>query len=160
MESVGLSAQEKKRKIDFQDGGHLGFLIGTILATFDLQVTSMFPTKFRVNWHLGLGEDAKNRFGFTIGTILAIFDLQVTPMLPSKESIGLSVQEKKQKRDFQGHVGFSIGTILAVFDLQVTPMLPSKFEVNWPFGSGEEAKNRFSRWLGSWIYDRHNFSYF
>ena len=24
-------------------------------------------------------------------------------------------------------------------------MLPSKFGVNWPFGSGEEAKNRFSR---------------
>ena len=22
-------------------------------------------------------------------------------------------------------------------------MLPSKFQVNWPFGSGEEAKNRF-----------------
>ena len=42
----------------------------------------MLPTKFRVNWHLGLGEEAKNRF--TIGTILAIFDLQVTPMLPSK----------------------------------------------------------------------------
>ena len=44
----------------------------------------MLPTKFRVNWHLGLGEEAKNRFqddhhrghlGFTIGTILAIFDL-------------------------------------------------------------------------------------
>ena len=26
------------------------------------------------------------------------------------------------------------------FDLQVTPMLPTKFRVNWPFGSGEEAK--------------------
>ena len=25
-------------------------------------------------------------------------------------------------------------------------MLPSKFGVNWPFSSGEEAKNRFSRW--------------
>ena len=30
--STGLSVQEKKRKIDFQDGGHLGFPIGTILA--------------------------------------------------------------------------------------------------------------------------------
>ena len=38
-------------KIDFQDGGHgghLGFLIRTILAIFDLQVTLMLPTKFRV----------------------------------------------------------------------------------------------------------------
>ena len=33
--------------------------------------------------------------------------------------------------------------ILAIFDLQVIPMLPTKFGVNWPFGSGEEAKNRF-----------------
>ena len=41
---------------------------------------------------------------------------------------------------------FLIGTILAILDLQVTPMLPTKFQVNWPSGSGEEAKNRFSRW--------------
>ena len=35
-------------------------------------------------------------------------------------------------------------------------MLPTKFLVNWPFSSGEEAKNRFSRWLPwrpSWISD-------
>ena len=100
--------------------------------------------------------------------ILAIFDLQVTQMLPSKFVVGLSVQEKKRKIDFQdghqgGHLGFPIGTILATFDLQVTLMLPSKFGVNWPFGSGEEAKNRFSRWLPwrpSWISNRHDFSYF
>ena len=48
-ESTGLSVQEK-RKIDFQDGGHLGFLIGTIWAIFDLQVILMLPTKFQVNW--------------------------------------------------------------------------------------------------------------
>ena len=45
---------------------------------------------------------------------------------------------------------FTIGTILAIFDLRVTPMLPTKFQVNWPFSSGEEAKNRFSRWLPWW----------
>ena len=49
----------------------------------------MLTTKFGVNWLLGLGEEAKNRFssvhlGFPIGMILAIFDLQVTPMLPTK----------------------------------------------------------------------------
>ena len=81
--------------------------------------------------------------------------------LASLEAIGLLVQEKR-KIDFQdgGHLGFPIGTILAIFDLQVTPMLPSKFGVSWPFGSGEEAKNRFSRWRPSWISDRHDFSYF
>ena len=124
MESLGLSVQEKKRKIDFQDGGHLGFPISTILATFDLQVTLMVPSKF-----------------------------------------SLSVQEKKRKIDFQDgghgdHFGFPIGTILAIFDLQVTLMLPTKYQVNWPFGSGEEAKNRFSRWRPPWISDRHDFSYF
>ena len=80
--------------------------------------------------------------------------------LASLEAIGLSVQVKKRKIDFQdgGHLGFPIGTILAIFDLQVTQMLPSS--VNWVFGSGEEAKNRFSRWRPSWISDRHDFSYF
>ena len=88
--------------------------------------------------------------------------------LASLESSGLSVQEKKQKIDFQdgghgGHLGFPIGMILAIFDLQVTQMLPSEFGVNWPYGSGKEAKNRFSRWLPwrpSWISNRHDFSYF
>ena len=47
LESIGFWALEKKRKIDFQDGGHgghLGFPIGMILAIFDLQVTPMLPT--------------------------------------------------------------------------------------------------------------------
>ena len=133
MESIGLSVQEKKRKINFQDGvhgSHLGFPIGTILATFDLQVTLMLPTKFGVNWPFGSGEEAKNRY---------------------------------QDGGHGGHLGFHIGTILAIFDLQVTLMLPSKFGINWPFGSEEEAKNRFSGWLPwrpSWISDRHNFGYF
>ena len=51
----GLSIQKKKRKLDFQDGGHLGFPIRTILAIFDLQVTPMLPTKYQVNWPRGVG---------------------------------------------------------------------------------------------------------
>ena len=42
-------------------------------------------------------------------------------------------------------------------------MLPTKFPVNWPFDSGEEVKNRFSRWRTSgpsWISDQNVFSYF
>ena len=93
MESTGLSVQEKKGKIDFQDGGHLGFPIGTILAIIDLQVTLMVPSKF------GLSVQEKKRkidfqngghgghLGFPIVTILAIFDLQVTPMLPTKYQV-------------------------------------------------------------------------
>ena len=62
-ESNGLSVQEKKLKIDFQDGchgGHLGFLLGMILAIFDLQVTLMLPTKFKVNKLFGSEEEVKN----------------------------------------------------------------------------------------------------
>ena len=116
----------------------------------------MLPTKFQVKWPFGSGEEAKNRFSrwrpFWISdrTILTIFDIQVTAMLPTK-SAGRLVQEKKRIIDFQdgqngGHHGFRIGTILVIFYLQVTPMLPSKIQVSWPFGSGEEVKNRFSRW--------------
>ena len=66
------------------------------------------------------------------------------------ESIGLSIQVKKFKTDFQdgncgGHLVFLIGAILAIFDLQVTLMILTKFVVRI-FGSGKEAKNRFSRW--------------
>ena len=43
--SIGLLVQ-KKFKIDFQDGNHLGFPIRMILATFDLQVSSILPIKF------------------------------------------------------------------------------------------------------------------
>ena len=124
----------------------------------------------------GSGEEAKNRFSrWRPWQPSWIFDRHDFSyfwstshprcFLATLESIGLSVQERKRKIDFQdgGHLGFPIGTILAIFDLQVTPMLPSKFGVKWPFSSGEEAKNRFSRWRPlrpSWISDRHDFRYF
>ena len=50
-----------EKKIDLQDG-RLGFLIETILAIFDLQVTPMLPTKFRVKQPFASREEAKNRF--------------------------------------------------------------------------------------------------
>ena len=65
-ESIGIWGEEKKRKIDFQDGchcGHLGFMISTILAIFDvINVTPMLPNKFGVNWPFGLGEAQKKIF--------------------------------------------------------------------------------------------------
>ena len=75
-------------------------------------------------------------------TILAIFDLQLAPNLQSLKSIGLLVQEKKRKIDFQygGHPGFPIRRILSILDLQVVLIHPAKFQVNWPLGSGEEAR--------------------
>ena len=72
-------------------------------------------------------------------------------MLSDFESIGLSVQEKKSKIDFQdgghrGHLGYPIGIILTCFDLQVTRKLPTECNVNWSFGSREEAQNEISKW--------------
>ena len=62
-ESIGLSVPETKSKTDFQDGGHLGFPMGMILATiFDLQDTPTLPTKFLVNWPFSSREEAQNRF--------------------------------------------------------------------------------------------------
>ena len=106
------SVPEEKRKIDFQDGGHLGFPIGMILAFLDLQVTPMLPTKFQVNWTFDSEEERKNRFsrwrpgchfGFPIGTILTIFDLQVTPMLPTGFQVNWSFGSGEEaKNRFSG----------------------------------------------------------
>ena len=66
----------------------------------------MLPTKFQVNWLLGLEEGKKDfqdghhggHLGFPISMILAIFDIQVTLMLPPKFGANwLSAQEKKRK---------------------------------------------------------------
>ena len=118
---------------------------------------------------------------FKMATTVAILDFRLelfelfliykSPQcfLPSFKSIGFLFQAKNRKIDFQdsshgSHLGFPTGTILAVFDLvQVTLMLSTKIHVNWPFSSGEEVKNRFSRWWpwwSSWILDRNDFSYF
>ena len=81
---IGLSVQEKKRKIDSQDsshGGHLEFPIRTIL---DLQVTLMLSTMIRqlAFWFRRRSEkidfqdgDHGSHLGFPIGTNLAYFDL-------------------------------------------------------------------------------------
>ena len=102
--SIGLSVPEKKRKIDFQDGchgGHLGFLIGTILAIFDQQATAMLPTKFQVNWPFGHG----GHLGIQIWTILAIvfFYLQVIPMPPTRFQVNwpLDSGEEAKKQVFK-----------------------------------------------------------
>ena len=56
----------------------------------------------------------------------------------------LSIQERF-KIDFQdgncdNHLVFPIETILAIVDPQVTSMILTKFQVNRPFGLGEEPK--------------------
>ena len=100
--SIGLSVQEKKRKIDFQDGhhgGHVGFLIRMILAIF--YSTSHPDASNQVSDQLAfLVQEKKGKIDFQDGC-------------------------------HGGQLRFPIGMILAIFDLQVTPLLPSKFLINW-----------------------------
>ena len=56
-DSTGLIVQ-KKFKIDFQAGdcgSHIGFPIWTNLTIFEIQVTQILPTKFRINWPFASG---------------------------------------------------------------------------------------------------------
>ena len=45
---------------EFQDGGHLGYRNGTILAILNLHVATMPPTKFQLNPTDGSGGDVEN----------------------------------------------------------------------------------------------------
>ena len=129
--SICLSVQEKKWKIDFQDG--------------------------RPSW-------ISNRNDFS--HFWSISHPDASYQVSSQLVFGF--RSRSEKKDFQdghhgGHLGFPISWILAIFVLQVTLILPTKFGVNWPFGSGNEVKNWFSRWRPwqpSWISDRNDFSYF
>ena len=140
---MGLSTEKKKFKTDFQDQ--------KLLAIFDLQVTSMILTKFQVNWPFC--SEVKNRFSRWLPwppswisnrnnfiLLLLLFLIYKSPQcfLPSFESIGLLVQEKKRKIDFQdgghgSHLGFPTGTILAILDQQVTLMTPTKLQSQMAF---------------------------
>ena len=68
----------------------------------------MLPTKFGVNWLLGLGVETKNRFSrwlpwqpswISNGMILAIFDLQVTLMLPSKFEVNWPIGSGEEAKN-------------------------------------------------------------
>ena len=83
----------------------------TILATFDLQVSLILHTKFRVIGFLVQAKNIKIHFsngsydrnpGFPIKKSLTILDLEVTLILPTKfRPNDYSVQEKLFKIDFK-----------------------------------------------------------
>ena len=112
--------------------------------------------KFRVKWLFRSGEvqdgECGGHSGFSIRTNLAILiSKSLRCFLPSFKSLDFLDGDL---------LVFPIKTTLAIFDLLVVLILPTKFQVNWPLGSGEEAKNRFSRWRPSLIFDRNGFSSF
>ena len=111
--------QGKKRKIDFQDGGHsghIGFLIRRILAILDLLVTPMLPTEFEDRLSVQQKKRKINfqdshhgsRLGSRIGTILPFYNLQVILVLPTKFRNNWPFGSgEEEKIDFQdgGHSG-------------------------------------------------------
>ena len=101
--------------------------------------------------------------GFPIRIFSNRFDLQVTPPNASYQvssQLIFCFRRRRKKKNNGRHLGFLIWTIFIILDLQVTPVLSTKFSINWPFSSGEEEKNRCSRWRQSWIADPNDFSCF
>ena len=169
-ESIGLPIQEKKFISIFQDGGcgsHLGFLIGTSLTSFALQVTPIHPIKFPVKWPFGSGEEVRNRFAswqpswISVRNKFSVFDLQVAPILSTKFRVNwpFSSGEESQDGVYSGHSGFPILTIFAIFDLEVTSVFLTKFRVSWPFRS-EVPNTRWRRRRQCWISDGNDFLIF
>ena len=168
-----MAGKHNKQK---QDGSHLGFPIRMILATVDLQVTSILPMnfesialsvqkkKFKTDFQDGL---YSRNLGFPIAKIWAIFDLQVAPMLPSKFRVNwlFSSEEEKKNRfsrwppswisnrnDFSYfYINKSSWCFLRIF----------KQLALWFRKISEKKRvSRWPPWRPSWISDPNNLSYF
>ena len=126
-------------------GRHLEFPICSILAMFNLTVTSGLWMKVSNQLAFQLRRRV-TKYIFKIVSVAAILDFLLEPLryflsyyklpwyfLPSFEPVGHSIQEKSSKYIFK--IGMTM------------------FQVCWHFHSGEEVQNRFSRGghLGFWI---------
>ena len=119
----------------------------------------MLPTKFRVNWPLGSGEKAKNRVSrwppswISDRNDFSNFGSTSHPdaFYQLSSQFASRFKRRSKKYIFKTAAMAAIldfwSKLFDIFELKVTPMLPTKFRVNWTFSAGEEAKNRFSRWL-------------
>ena len=122
----------------------------------------MLPIEFQVNWPFSTEEEAKNRFscrppqrplGIPIGTIFAIFDsstIHSDASYPVSSQLAYLFKRRSEKQIF------IMAATEAIFDLQParfsyflsTSHPDASYQVSskLAFGSGQEAKNRFSRW--------------
>ena len=175
-----MSVQEKKFKTDFQDGSHLGFLIGTILGILLHKSPWHFLASFK-----SVGFQFKRRisktdfqdgshgghFRFPIRTISAIPDLQVNALiLPAKFQVNWPFSSRKEVQNrfskwkpWQPSWILDLNYVSSFWStVQVAPIFLSMFWVSGPLG-WKEIQNRFSRWwrwLPSWILDLNDLSYF
>ena len=146
--------REDKLNIVFQDGGcggHLGFLIGKILYTFDLQFILLlraYNISFNLTRPMVQEQPSKidfqdggcgGYFGFLINTILAISISTGRPVAPSYVSTQFAgwFCEQMSKTDAQdggygGRLGYPIyiDTILAQFNPEVVLALQCRFRLS------------------------------
>ena len=132
-ESIYLSVQEKFN-IDFHDKGH--------------------QNDFSIFWSTGQLDTSRisdlNNFSYYFFICSYFWSIHLSNASYQISSQLAFLFGRRSEIDFQdgghsGNLGLTIETILAILDIQVSPMLPTNFQADWPFGSGEEAKNRFSR---------------
>ena len=142
-----------------QDGSHLGFPIRIILATVDLQVTSILPMNFesitlsvqekKFKTDFQDGRHGRN-LGFPIATIWAFFFyLQVTPMLPTKLRVNMhfsSEEEGKNRFSRWPPYWISDWNDFSYFDIYKSSrfFLPI-FKSTGPLVQENKRKKRFSR---------------
>ena len=83
-----------------QDGSHLSFPIRMILATIDLQVTSILSMNFE-SIAFSDFQDGRHgcNLGFPIATSWATFYLQVIPMLPTKFRVSWSFSSEGEGKN-------------------------------------------------------------
>ena len=158
-----------------QDGSHLGFPIRMILATVDLQVTSILPMNFKsialsvqgkkFKTDFQVGHHSRN-LRLPIATIWAIFDLQVTLMLPTKFRVNwpFSSEEVKKNRFSRWPPSWLFNrNAFSYFYINKSSrcFLPI-FKSTGPLGQENKWKKRVSwwpQWQPSWISDQHILSY-
>ena len=179
--SIGLLVQEQKFKIDFQNGSHVGrirFPIWTLLAIFDLQVTSILPMKFQVHWPFCWGEKNQNRFSkwllWQLSWIFVWNDLSYSWSTSGRDTfyqdfgqLAFWVREKNFKIDFQdGSHGIHLSPIrmiLSIFTYKSPWCFLQNFQTIGISIQEKKVQNRVSTWQlwwPSWTSDRNNFSYF
>ena len=168
--TIGLLFQEKKRNNRFSKW-RSSAVFDLSSEQFCLFLSTSHPNaSYQVSSELAFrfSRREKNRFSrwrplrLRIRTIWTILLFKTSDASYQVSSQLVFRFRRRSKLDFPdsshgGHFGFQIGTILALFNLQVTLMFLSRFKSICFFGSGEKAKNRFSRWRlwwPSWIFDR------
>ena len=134
LESIGLSVPKKKETIDFQDGRHLGFRIGTIFAIF---ISTSHPDPF-----------------YQFSNQLALWFRKISEK-KSFKMVAMRVWWPSWISD-PNNLSYLRSTSHPNASFQVSSQMafqfpPTKFGVNWSFSSGEEAKYILSRWRPSWI---------